>query len=213
MELLNTVTMPQNAGHNNDGAYYDGKIYFPNLSPSEIFAWDIANNTVSSINISGINQPSNGSTRNCDALCVADEQNGIFYLVCRDVYTTDIDHQSDDKLSVYSCDISTGNCTLLAEFPWDCVYVQGSTLYEGILYVACNTQTTGSASNYRGITVKAIRTDTWGLIDNLTVSGNFEPEGMDTTPINNGCQIMMGIGKYNVMSQAVRFTPPYSLNR
>jgi hypothetical protein len=211
MAKISTITMPSSAEHNNDGAYYNGNIYFPNLNSTNLYVWNVASNTVTSIPITGIVQPANGSTRNCDAICEVIPNSGKFYLVCRDVYTDDITHQTDDKMSVYEYDLTTHTATLIAEYPWDCVYVQGCTCYEGILYVACNTQTTGSASNYTGITVKAIRTDTWKLVDELKVSGNFEAEGMDTIPVDGGYEIMMGMGKYGSMSQAIRFTPPYKL--
>ena len=211
MDYIESITLPSSAGHNNDACYYNGNIYFPNHDTTTLYVWNIANNTVSTISVSGISQPPNGSTRQIDALCETSRNSGEFYLVCRDVYTNELVHQSDDKLSVYSYNLATGNATLMGEYPWDCVYVQGATLLDGVLYVACNTQTTGSASNYTGITVKAIRTDSWTYIDTLTVSGNFEPEGMDTVPIGTGYELMMGIGKYRTISEEVRFTAPYSL--
>lgn len=211
MTKINTITMPSSAGHTNDGAYYNGNIYFPNHDASIINVWNVAGNTVSTIPITGISQPANGSTRNVDAICEVLPNSGKFYLVCRDVYTDDLTHQSDDKLSIYEYTLSTGRAVLLAELSWDCVYCQGSTCYDHILYVTCNTQTTGSASNYTGITVKVIRTDTWSLIDELTVSGVFEPEGLDIIPVNDGHEIMMGMGRYQRMEQTVRFTIPYTL--
>lgn len=210
-EKVQTITMPQSAGHNNDGAYYQGNIYFPNHDRSTLCVWNVANNTVSTKSITGINQPSNGSDRHCDAICEKQTNSGKFYLTCRDVYTDDITHQADDKMSVYELDLETGEATIKAEFPWDCVYVQGSTCYNGILYVACNSQTTGAANNYTGITIKCIRTDTWELFDELVCAGNFEPEGMDTIHIENGYELMVGMGHWGTMRQAVRFTPPYEL--
>lgn len=211
MQKVRTITMPSDAGHKNDGVYYDGSIYFSNLNANNLYAWNITNNTVSSLPITGIAQPGNGSTRECDAICVDLAKRGKLYLICRDVYTNGLVHQASDKLSIYEYTISTKKATLLAEFPWDCVYVQGATYYKGIIYVACNTQTTSSASNYKGITVKCIRTDTWELIDKLTVSGSFEPEGMDIASVDSNYQLMMGMAKYDAMAQAVRFTPPYEL--
>ena len=211
MDNTDTITMPLSAGHNNDACYYNGNIYFPNNDASTLYIWKLSNNTVDTAAISGISQPANGSTRGIDAICETSRNSGEFYLIGRDVYTNELVHQSDDKLSVYIYDVSTGVATLLAEYPWDCVYVQGAAVLDGILYVACNTQTTGSASNYTGITVKAIRTDTWAYIDTLVCSGNFEPEGMDVTPAGEGFELMMGIGKYNQISMDTRFTAPYSL--
>lgn len=207
-----SITMPSSAGHNNDACYYNGNFYFPNGDRTTLYVWNVANNTVSTVSVTGVNQPKNGSNRQIDAICDTGNNNGTFYLITRDVYTTDLVHQSDDKLSVYIYSLSTGAATLISEYPWDCVYIQGSTVMDGILYVACNTQTTGSASNYTGITVKVIRTDSWGYVDTFTVSGDFEPEGMDTIPVGTGHELLMGVGKWHSISEAVRFTAPYSLN-
>lgn len=211
LELIQTITLPQSAGHNNDSVYYDGKIYQPDIDQPRVYIWNISANTVSTKTITGIVDPPNGSTRECGGLCETSRGTGLFYIACRDVYTSDIDHQPGDKLSIYEWNSTTGVATLKAEFPWDCVYVQGATCLDGILYVTCNTQTTGAASNYTGITVKAIRTDTWELIDELVVSGDFEPEGLDFIPADGGLEIMMGMGRWSRMHQAVRFTIPYQL--
>lgn len=211
LSYVGTITMPSSAGHCNDAWYYNGKVYFPNLNTSNLYVWDISLNTVSTIPITGIQQPLNGSTREVDAICDTGSKDGSAYLITRDVYTNELVHQSDDKLGVYLYDISTNQATLLAEFPWDCVYCQGAACLDGILYVACNTQTTGSASNYKGLTMKAIRTDTWNLIDELVYSGNVEPEGMDVVPADDTEQLQMGVGHYQTISMATRFTAPYKL--
>ena len=178
---------------------------------NKLYVWDISANTISAINVSGIVQPSNGSTRNIWGVCQTRRNSGRLYLVCIDVTSSELVHDANDKLSVYEYNIGTGSCVLVAELPWDCVYVQGATCHEGILYVACNTQTTGQASNYKGITIKAIRTDTWGLIDELTVSGNFEPQGMDVFPADGTFELSVGMGHWGTMRQATRFTAPYKL--
>ena len=210
-QYVETITLPQFAGHNNDGFYYNGKIYLTN-SKSSLYVWDVAQNTISTLSISGISNPQNGSVRSADALCRSGV-NGTAFISCRDIYnSSDIDHQEGDKLSIYSLNLSTGVCTLVAEFPWDCVYLQGMVYHDGIIYCACNTQTTGAASNYTGITVKAIRTDTWELIDELTYSGNVEPEGMDVVPADETMQLEIGIAHYGGTSLVTRFTAPYTLN-
>ena len=213
MQKINTITMPQSAGHNNDACYHNGSIYLPNdnTPSSSIYVWNIANNTVQTISISGILQPSNGSNRGVEAICEKARGSGEFYLVCRDSWSDSLYHDTNDKLSVYLFDLSTGNAVLQAEFPWDCVFLQGATFLDGILYCACNTQTTGSAGNYVGITLKAIRTDTWVQLDSLISSGNYEPEGLDVIPQGNKQEIMMGMGKYMTISKIVRFTSPYKL--
>lgn len=211
MEKTQTISMPSSAGHNNDSLYYNGNIYFPNGNASNLYVWNIEHNTVNSLPITGIVQPSTGSTRQVDAICNMPGLNGDFFLITRDVYTTDLTHQASDKLAIYRYSINSGVAELLGEITWDCVFIQGSAYYNGILYVACNTQTTGSASNYTGITLKVIRTDTWELVDELVASGNFEPEGLDIIPVDNTYEIMMGIARYSEISKAVRYTIPYEL--
>lgn len=212
MQLVNTITLPTDAGHNNDACIIDGITYFPNLNTSDIVTWNIANNTVSSIGIAGIAQPTSGSERRVDALCETEPGSGQLYLACRDVAQAgDIYHLDTDKLSVYRYTLQTGRAELMGEWPWDCVFIQGCVAHEGILYIACNTQTTGSASNYAGITVKAIRTDTWTELLPLLSPGLYEPEGMDVIPVGKGYELMMGVGHYLTLCKATRFTPPYAL--
>ena len=137
---------------------------------------------------------------------------GMFFLAIADFLISFI---AIISYTLVISNISTGLAELLAEFPWDCVYIQGATYYKGILYVTCNSATTSTASNYKGITVKAIRTDIWELFDSLKVNGSFEPEGLDVVALGNTSsltyEIMMGMGKSGVMSQAVRFSIPYEL--
>lgn len=218
LSLTGSVTLPSDAGHNNDACYYDGKIYLPSgyfgasaANGTKLFVWDIAQNTVTDVAVSGITQPQNGSTRVIVGVCETAPDSGKLYLVCQDCTGSELVHDADDKMAVYEYDIKSGTCTLQAEFPWDCVYVQGATAYAGILYVACNTQTTGTASNYKGITIKCIRTDTWAHFDTLTVEGTFEPEGMDVFPADGGQEIAVGMGHWGTMQQTARFTPPYEL--
>lgn len=218
MSLVETVTLPSSPGHTNDACYYNGNIYFPSgyfgvpvADATKLYVWGISSNTISTININGIEQPTNGSERFIAGVCETERNSGKLYLVCQDATSNELVHASGDKLSVYEYNIAAGTCTLKGEFEWDCVYVQGATMYDGVLYVACNTQTTISASNYTGITLKSIRTDLWTLADELTCAGNFEPEGMDTIPIGTKNELSMGMNKYQALAQVVRFTPPFSL--
>lgn len=208
-QYVETITLPQSMGHNNDGYYNNGSIILTH-NTTTLFVWNPTANTVSTLPITGIANPVNGSVRYADAICM--KENGMAYIACRDVYnSSDIDHQEGDNLTIYSYNLSTGVATLEAEYDWDCVYIQGMTMLDGIIYIACNTQTTGSASNYLGITVKVIRTDTWELIDELIYSGNVEPEGMDVVPADGGYQIEMGVAHSGAISMATRFTAPYTL--
>lgn len=214
-----TITLPSNAGHNNDACFHNGLFYLPGgnffeatiSEGTRIYVWNPTLNTVSIVQVQGIVQPSNGSTRIIAGACEISRSENKLYLVCQDCTSNELVHHPDDKLSVYEYDIETNTATLKAEFPWDCVYLQGASFFDGILYAACNTQTTGSASNYKGVTVKVIRTDIWDLVDELICEGVFEPEGMDIVPADGGYEIEMGLGHWGTIALALRFTAPYSL--
>lgn len=205
---LRTITTPSSIGHGNDACYYNGSFYLPNTH--SVIEWSPTENTVETMPINGIVQPTNGSERTCDALCLIERTLEEIFLICRDKRSGDISHQDGDMMSVYRYNLETHDATLMYETPWDCVYIQGAAYYKGILYVACNTQTTGSASNYKGITVKVIRTDIWSLIDELICEGVFEPEGMDVVSTGEGQEIEMGIGHYTGLRLITRFTAPYA---
>lgn len=213
--VVNRITLPSTGGHKNDSCFYNGKVYMLDGTASDskaLFVWDISQNTVSRVDLP-ISNNANGSLRVVAGITL--HSNGRIILVSRDKYgDSDVLHQNGDVLAIYSYDPVTNSASLLASLPWDCVYVQGATLCDGILYVACNTQTTGEASNYQGITVKCIRSDTWELYDELTVSGNFEPQGMDNIPSfsgDSGRELTTGIGHWGTYSLLTRFTPPYAL--
>jgi hypothetical protein len=122
---------------------------------------------------------------------------------------SDIDHQDGDKLAIYLYDLESNVAILVAEYDWDGVYVQGCTCVNGILYVACNTATTGSASNYTGITLKVIDTLGWEMIDSLTCPGDFEPKGMDFVQTGSENYLCLGMAKHGNFSIAVMFRSPY----
>lgn len=214
MTTLTDVTLASTGGHKNDAVYQNGFMYMMDgtaSDPKSLYVWNTSTNAVTQVAVPVPNN-SNGSIRVVAGIAKSYSSEHL-YLVSRDQYNgSDIEHQTGDVMCVYRYNIANNTVELMASFPWDCVYVQGATFYKGILYVTCNTGTTGSASNYTGITVKCIRTDTWELIDELTVSGSFEPEGMDTVSFTEyGTELTMGIGKWNTISKFVRFTPPYEL--
>lgn len=214
MASVGNTTLASTGGHKNDAVYDDGFMYMLDGTANDsksLYVWNTSNNTVTQVTLP-ISNNTNGSLRVVAGICKSDTD-GYLYLVSRDQYNnSDIDHQTGDVMCVYRYNIANNTVELMDSYDWDCVYVQGATYYNGILYVTCNTGTTGSASNYTGITVKCIRTDTWQLIDELTVSGSFEPEGIDTVSFTEyGTELTMGIGKWNAISKFVRFTPPYEL--
>jgi WD40 repeat protein len=206
------ITLPASAGHCNDACYYDGKFYLADgVSNNKlIYIWDIANNTISSKTVNGIENNTNGSSRYLAGICEVTRGSGKFYLLCRDVDGySDITHKSGDKMSIYLYELETNTATLLKEFDWDCVYIQGCTCINGILYVTCNTATTGSASNYKGITIKVINTLGWEMIDTLICNGNFEAEGMDFIQCGTDYYISMGVAKWSEIAVDILFKHLY----
>lgn len=206
-----TITLPQSAGHTGDACYYNGKMYFPGDVESDgIYVWDIGNNTISELTVSGVEPPTSPTNRIMGGICNVPNESGFLYLVYADRQSDPTTH-NNDKLQVYKYNIPTHEAELIAEYTWDCVYLQGAEICDGILYAACNSPTTGSASNYTGITLKAFRTDTWEELQSLTVAGSLEPEGMCVYPYSQTHELMMGIAKYGTLAKATRFSVPYKL--
>lgn len=204
------ITLPSTGGHKNDGCYYGGKLYWLDGtadSPRALYVWNISANTLSSITLP-VSDNSNGSKRVVAGICNASIQ-GTMYLVSRDQYNgSDINHQTGDVMCVYEYDVANNTVSLVASFPWDCVYVQGATFVGGKLYVACNTQTTGSASNYTGITIKVINTSTWTIEKTLTCSGSFEPQGCDSITVGGTNYIWTGLSKYQTVDKVIIMESP-----
>lgn len=201
LTALTSITLPSTGGHKNDGCYYDGKIYWLDgtaENPRLLYVWDISQNTISSITLP-VTDNDNGSLRVVAGICNTDTI-GTMYLVSRDQYNnSDIDHQEGDLMCVYEYDVANNTVSLVGTFEWDCVYVQGATYYNGVLYVSCNTATTGSASNYTGITIKQINTSNWTIAKTLTCSGDFEPQGCD----HLGNYIWTGLNKYSTTNKVI----------
>lgn len=206
-----TITLPQSAGHTGDTCYYNGKMYFPgDVESSGIYVWDISNNTISELTVSGVESPTSPVERIMGGVCNVPNESGFLYLMYADRQSNPTTH-NNDKLQVYKYNISTHAAVLMAEYTWDCVYLQGAEISDGILYATCNSPTTGSVHNYTGITLKAFRTDTWEELRSLAITGSFEPEGMCMYPYSQNHEIMMGIAKYNTFAKATRFSVPYKL--
>lgn len=201
LSALTSITLPSTGGHKNDGCYYDGKIYWLDGTADYsklLYTWDITANTIAQITLP-VTDNANGSKRVVAGICNADTI-GIMYLVSRDQYNgSDIDHQEGDLMCVYEYDVTNNTVNLVGTFEWDCVYVQGATYYNGVLYVSCNTATTGSASNYTGITIKQINTSNWTIAKTLTCSGDFEPQGCD----HLGNYIWTGLNKYSTTNKVI----------
>lgn len=205
------ITMPESAGHNNDAAYYDGKIYMPGGDESDgVYAWDISLNTVTILPVTGVAAASGSASRTMGAICNVPGEPGSLFLVYADIQSNPTVHDPADLLLIYKYNISTGAASFVKSYAWDCVFVQGADIVDGIMYLACNSPTS-AASSYTGITVKAIRTDTWEQLTPMYVNGNFEPEGLMRNPLAEDPELLMGLGKYQVISMAVYYSAPYRL--
>lgn len=206
------ITLPQLAGHTNDACYYDGRVYLNGGDEySGIYEWDITLNSVSELPVNGIPSPTSAPKRINTALCNVPNEAGFLYMAYVDFQTDELTHDANDKLGIYKYNISTHDAELIADYPWDCVYSQGMEICDGVLYMACNSPTTGHPSNYTGITLKAFRVDTWSALQSLYLTGVVEPEGMCKYPYSDTSELMMGIAHYGTLAKATRFSIPYRL--
>lgn len=211
-QKIGTITLPQSAGHTNDACYKDGKIYFPgDHDETNVYVWDIANNTVSVLPVYDLPDPPPSAEKVAACVCNVPDENGYLYLVYIDMLSNELNHNPNDKIEVYKYNLTTNTVALIASYPWDCVYAQGAEIYDGIMYIACNSPTTGAANNYTGITLKAIRLSDWAELPSLYAVGNFEPEGLSLYPYGANPELMIGVGKYAVYSMVARFSIPYRI--
>lgn len=210
---IGIITKPGDTGHDND-CCYDGKNLYisggtTDVNPIMLSKWNLEENSVVNIDLSSIPRHApNGSTTVLAGVCEKYHGSDELFLVCTDYYQG-IEHREDDKFYVYSYNKVSGGVNLLFSSKWDCVYVQGATCINNILYIACNTQTTGNPSNYKGITIKVIDMESYEVIDEIIFEGSFEPEGMDCT-IENGVPILwLGVAKYMEICKIYKFVAPY----
>lgn len=208
---LNSSDTKPSTSHDNDICYVGGNAYivgsyYNNSHLKELFLWNISDNTVNSLDVSSIPNNSNGSKRVIGGVCETNLNSGYLYLVCADWYDTSnnhADHQTGDKLSIYKYKISDGSITFVSDYNWDCVYIQGATCVDGILYVACNTQT-DNPSNYTGITIKRFNMKTLEELESIIIDGNFEAESLNYMIEKGEPKLIFGVGHSGTMSQMVK---------
>lgn len=211
-QLTGTITLPESAGHTGDNCYYNGKVYFPgDIYSDGIYVWDIEHNTVEILPVYGVPEPTVAPDRVMGGICNVPDEAGFLYIVYADRQTNATEHVPGEKLLICKYEISTNTAEVTASYDWDCVYLQGCAISNGVLYATCNSPTTGQPSNYTGITLKAFRSDDWSELSSLHAYGSFEPEGMGNYPYGDVPQIMMGIEKYAELSKTIRFSVPYRL--
>lgn len=202
-------------GHDND-CVFDGKdVYIVGATTTSnqlmFKKWNPETGVITDIDLTGKipNVASNGSTTVLGAVCEKYHGSDELYLICNDFSGDALTHKVDDKFYVYTYNKKTGNVNLIASWKWDCVYVQGATCVNNVIYVACNIQTTGSPSNYKGVEIKVIDMDDFDIIDTFLLEGDFEPEGLDFTIENSTPILWMGAAKYNAMYKIFKFIAPH----
>ena len=213
-QLLDTFYNNDLTGHCNDVTFYDGVFYFPDVDNTPgVNWWNPSTNTAGRLVVTGIQQPTSGSTRTTAAICKAEGNNSLFYLACADYTGDSFVHLNTDKLSIYLYDLNTGIATLQHEFTWEDRYIQGMCLYDGIIYVIGNIMGSSSDSGYRGLIIRPYVIETWEALNPLLANGNFEPESINLYPFadNGKPEFMFGVGRYQAISKIVRCTIPYRI--
>ena len=108
-----------------------------------------------------------------------------------------------DELRIYKMNKSTQVLELLFTTQWEGWFVQGMTYVNGFAYIAANMIPNGNV--YTGINIwKIDMLGTPSLIETMQLFGDFEPEGLDSYSHNGIDYLLMGIGKYNAISQLTR---------
>ncbi|VNH38443.1 Uncharacterised protein [Streptococcus pneumoniae] len=209
---LERINKPD-SGHDNDAVFVNGNVYIASADKrsddvaSLLYKWNIEENTVTKINVSGvIGKPENGSRRIISGICSAENNPENLYIVTTDHdYNLPFDgmHKEDDYLSIYYYSPQNNTGYLLWRSKWDELYVQGATAVNDIMYIACNHQHT-STEGYKGIVIKVIDLVARMQVDEIELIGDFEPESINHVYENGNLYLLLGIAKYNSFSKVVK---------
>lgn len=209
---LERINKPD-SGHDNDAVFVNGNVYIASADKrsddvaSLLYKWNIEENTVTKINVSGvIGKPENGSRRIISGICSAENNPENLYIVTTDHdYNLPFDgmHKEDDYLSIYYYSPQNNTGYLLWRSKWDELYVQGATAVNDIMYIACNHQHT-STEGYKGIVIKVIDLVARMQVDEIEFIGDFEPESINHVYENGNLYLLLGIAKYNSFSKVVK---------
>ena len=207
IKSINKIT----TGHDNDCVRIGNYIYFADDGTKSLVKWNMTNDTSETVNIDGIADNGNANTvRNICGVCVYKSDENKLILATYDKNTTNhLLHSAGDKLAIYMYDITSKETTLLCEFDWDCVYIQGCTMYNDMLYVACNIQTTDSPSNYKGVEIKCINLYNNSYVDDVRINGTFENEGLDYCVENGIVYLYTILAHYGLFEDLVKFKAPF----
>lgn len=197
-------------GHDNDCVKVNDDFYFTSGENNYITKWNIKTNTSTRIDIQGIENNGNENTiRRISGICVHNSDENELILTTIDLNTTnELINTAGDKVSIYMLDLRDNTAHLLKEFDKDVVYVQGSTMYNDMLYIMCNIQTTDTASNYKGINIKCVNLFNKKLVDEINIYGVFENEGLDFAVENNTVYLYTIISHFGVFENLVKFKAP-----
>ena len=199
-------------GHDNDCVNIGDYIYFADGGTKSLVKWNMNTDTSETINVIGINDNGNPNTvRNICGVCIHNSNEQELIVATYDKNTTnDLLHSDGDKLAIYLLDLSSSsNAELLCEFDWDCVYIQGCTMYNNMLYVTCNIQTTEETSNYKGVDIKCINLSNKTMVDIVKINGIFENEGLDYCVENGIVYLYTILEKYGNFVDLVKFKAPF----
>lgn len=198
-------------GHDNDCVNIGNYIYFADGGTKSLVKWNMNTDTYETINVNGINDNGNPNTiRNICGVCIHNSNEQELILATYDKNTTnDLLHSEGDKLAIYLLNLNSSNAELLCEFDWDCVYIQGCTMYNNMLYVTCNIQTTEEPSNYKGVEIKCINLSNKTMVDIIKINGTFESEGLDYCVENGIVYLYTIIAKYGNFVDLVKLKAPF----
>lgn len=197
-------------GHDNDCVKVNDDFYFTSGENNYITKWNIKTNTSTRIDVQGIENNGNENTiRRISGICVHNSDENELILTTIDLNTTnELINTAGDKVSIYMLNLRDNTAHLLKEFDKDVVYVQGCTMYNDMLYIMCNIQTTDTPSNYKGINIKCINLFNKKLIDEINIYGIFENEGLDFAVENNTVYLYTIISHFGVFENLVKFKAP-----
>ena len=197
-------------GHDNDCVKVNDDFYFTSGENNYITKWNIKTNTSTRIDIQGIENNGNENTiRRISGICMHNSDENELILTTIDLNTTnELINTAGDKVSIYMLNLRDNTAHLLKEFDKDVVYVQGSTMYNDMLYIMCNVQTTDTPSNYKGVNIKCVNLFNNKLVDEINIYGVFENEGLDFAVENNTVYLYTIISHFGVFEHLVKFKAP-----
>lgn len=193
-------TIPRHTEHHdNDVVYLNGLFYLTGgeTKSKVLYTYDVKTGEETSLDVSAIrDNPNNGSKRITAGIAKdPTNPNGLLLVTYDIAYGTNDPTlvTQGDQLTVYGYDTKTNQVSEKFSDDRDFVFVQGATAQGNHLYVSTNLMT-DKAENYKGIGVKVYDLENGQKVDQVTVEGNLEAEGMDSRLKADGStEIYMGV--------------------